>query len=245
MKKLIAVITIAIAIAATAAQITDGFIEKLLSFSVKRLIVEQVFDDLWERAANDDMNETLHHMYRDARGFTYQNLDIKEGDDEAYIQSQTIVMARVKKYFLSGDNLKDTYLAIQPRFKKRFTELDDGEKALLRKKLTDIKTTFELMLDKENQKTYKTWRDRLVESSIRKISQSWLTKNLSAEEIAKRIRAGGLSQDLGRYDLEQETFAVYPNVDIAKFAGRRWKDGGDPLLRNYLEVIDMAIKDVE
>jgi hypothetical protein len=246
MKKLtIAAITATIIIAATGAQITNGFIEKLLSFSVKRLIVEQVFDDLWERSADDDMNETMYHAYRDAREITYQNLDIKEGDDEVYIQARTIVVARVKQYFLSDNNLRDTYLAIQPRFKQRFNELDDGEKVLLRKKLADIKKTFELMLDKENQKKYKSWLDSLVESSTREISQSWLKKNLSAEEIAKRIRAGGLSQNLDRYDLEQETFSIYPNEDIAKFAGRRWREGGDLLLRDYLEVIEMAIKGVE
>jgi hypothetical protein len=209
------------------------------------LIVEQVFDDLWKRSVDSGMKQTAYRLYYEARDTTYQNLGIKHDDWETYIQARTIAVARVKGYFFSGDKLKDTYLAIQPRFKQRFLELDEGEKVLLRKRLADIKTTFELMLDKENQKLYKAWLDRLVESSMYDISQSWLTKNLSAEEVAKRIRAGGLSQNLDLYDLEQKVFGVYPNEDIAKFAGRRWKEGGDPLLRNYLEVVDMAIKDAK
>jgi len=250
MKKLLVILSAVLVLTATGAQIADGLIEKLLRFSVKELLVERVFGEVWKSAKNYGMKESGHGMYYSARESSYKNLGIEydNGGFEAYLQGRTIVVAKIKDYFFSGENLKDTYLAIQPRFKEEFSKLSDKEKDGLRQTFENIKTCFELMLRPENQLMYDQWLTRAAggpDSNSFELSESWLVNNLSAEDIAKRIRAGELKTLPDKWHAEEEAFKAYPDTDIAQFAGRRFKEGGESLLRKYIEVINLAIADAK
>lgn len=242
MKKLIAVIALVSIITATGAQIAEGLIDRLLKFSVKELLVERVFDELWKSAKVWSMKPGGHQLYHSARSVSYDNLGIKYEDRESYIQATTIVVAKVKNYFFDGSNLKEIYLSIQPRFKDEFSKLSNKEKEGIRDTLSDVKSCFELMLEKGNQAAYKKWLEG-EELSNFEISKVWLENNLSVEDITKRIRAGELKETPDEWEIEKESFKAYPDKDIAKFAGRRLKEGGEKLLRKYLEVINLAIAD--
>lgn len=244
MKKLFVILSAALVLTATGAQIADGLIEKLLRFSVKELLVERVFGEVWESAKSWSMKPGGNQLYHSARSVSYDNLGIKYEGWESYLQARTIAMARIKSYFFDGSNLKETYLAIQPRFKEEFLKLSDKEKEGLRQTLLDAKTCFELMLKKEHQATYQKWLEGGDLSNF-ELSRVWLENNLPAEEIAKRIRVGELKETPDQWDIEREAFKAYPDKDIAQFAGRRLKEGGEKLLRRYLEVIDLAIADAK
>lgn len=248
MKKLFIAVSAALILTATAAQIADGLIEKFLKFSVKELLVEHVFEGVWGSAKLYGMKPSGHGLYHSARSSSYEKLGLQWTDWESYLQGRTIIVARVKDYFFTGENLKDTYLAIQPRFKEEFSKLSDKEKEGLRQTLNESKTCFELMLKSENQVVYHKWLTRAAggpDVDSFETSESWLVNNLSAEDIVSRIKAGDLKSLPDPWDAEKEAFKLYPDKDIAKFAGRRFKEGGEPLLRKYIEVIDLAIADAK
>lgn len=245
MKKLTSLVLAALVITASAAQVADGLIKNLLNFSVKELIAGPVFDGVWKSAKSYGMAPSGSGLYYSARESSYDNLGISYNDGgwEAYIQARTIAVARIKSHFSDGENLKDMYLAVKPRFKEEYSKLSDKEKAKLRKTLSDAKTCFEMLLKKENQVAYKEWLDGFPISENRR-ANNWLTENLSADEIAKRIKAGELKDMPEGWEIEEQAFKAYPDEDIAQFAGRRFKDGGEALLRKYIEVIDLAIADM-
>lgn len=248
MKKIFIVASAILAFTASAAQIADDLIDKFLKFSVKDLLVENVFNEVWNSSKLYGMRPSGHKLYRSTRISSYTNLGLHKNDKELYIQGRTIIVARFKSYFFDGENLKDTYLAIQPRFKEEFSKLTEKEKDGLRQTLDQIKISFQLMLKKEQQEKYDGWLD--IESLIDKndttrLAENWLVNNLSAEEIASRVKSGELNSPSDPHIAEQEAFKLYPDMTIAKFAGRRFKDGGEPLLRKYLEVIDLAIADTK
>ncbi len=245
MKKLIVAITAALVLTVTGAQIAEGLISKLLAFSVKELLVERVFDELWKSAKEYGMKETGHGLYYSARDVTYENLGVTDKDGwESYLQGRTIVVARIKGYFFDGSKLKDTYLAIQPRFKEEFKKLPEEQQHNLRRTLSTINVSFQLMLQKENQEKYKKWLEGDIVSDF-SLAEIWLENNLPADEIAKRIRAGELTKTPNQWDLEDKVFEAFPDKDVAKFAGRRLKEGGEDLLKKYIEVIGLAIEDAK
>lgn len=248
MKKLFIAVSSAFALTASAAQIDDSLIDKLLTFSVKDFITESVFDEVWKTAKFYSMELRGYQAYHSARSITYEKLGVTYEDWESYIQGRTIIVARVKAYFFSGENLKDTYLEIQPRLKEEFFKLTQEEKDGLRKTLSNTKMCFETLLKPEQQKVYNVWFESDLlgdDSNNRKLAENWLVNNLSTEDIAKRIRAGELAEPAQKLDSEDEAFKVYPDRDIAKFAGRRFKEGGEDLLRKYIEVIDLVIADTK
>lgn len=243
-------VSVALILTASAAQITQTLIDKLLGFSVKEIITGPVFESVWKSSKTyGGMSPSGYQAYHNARSSTYDNLGLKWTDWESYIQGRTIIVARIKSYFFDGENLKDTYLAIQPRFKTEFSKLSDKEKKGLRQTLSEAKTCFEMMLQLEQQKKYDIWlnEDSLGNSRVDnlKLAENWLVNNLSAEDIAKRIKEGELTEPAEKFDIEEEAFKAYPDKTIAKFSGRRFKEGGEELLRKYIEVIDLAIADVK
>ena len=245
MKRLIVAITVALVLTATGAQIAEGLISKLLAFSVKELLVERVFDELWKSAKDYGMKETGHSLYYSARDKTYENLGVEYNDGwESYLQGRTIVVSRIKAYFFDGSKLKDTYLAIQPRFKEEFKKLPEEQQHNLRRTLSNINVSFQLMLQKENQEKYKKWLEGDILSDFG-LAEIWLENNLPADEIAKRIRGGELTKTPNQWDLEDKVFEAFPDKDVAKFAGRRLKEGGEDLLKKYIEVIGLAIEDAK
>ncbi len=248
MKKLFIAAFATIALTASAAQIDDRLIDKILNFSVKDFIAEHVFDEVWKTAKLYGMEPGGHQAYHSARSATYEKMDLSWEDWESYIQGRTIIIARIKSYFFTGENLKDTYLIIQPRFKEEFSKLTQEEKDGLKKTLYNIKMCFETMLKPEHQKVYNTWFEAELlgyDSNNWKLAENWLVNNLSAEDIANRIRAGELAEPDQNLNIEQDAFKDYPDRDIAKFAGRRFKEGGEDLIHKYLEVIDLAITDAK
>lgn len=247
MKKLFIIASAVLALTASAAQVADSLIDKFLKFSVKDILVEHVFEGVWSSAKLYGMEPSGFRLYHTARSSTYENLGLEWTDWDSYIQGRTIIVARIKGYFFDGENLKDTYLAIQPRFKEEFSKLSYKEKDGLREVLNDTKTCFELILKPDNQAVYKSWLDQTMVGPVDclEMSKIWLENNLSAEDIAKRIKAGELKSLPDKWDAETEAFKIYPDKDIAKFAGRRFKDGGEKLIRKYIEVIDLAIADAK
>jgi len=158
-------------------------------------------------------------------------------------------MTQIKGYFFNGENLKEMYLEIQPRYRAELEKMGLAEKTSLSLKLEEVKLTFEMMLKPQNQDIYWNWYKTITENpTVENIqfARSLIFNNVPAEEIVKKIKAGELSKPiLDKWEVEEQVFKAYPDIDLAQFAGRRWKDGGDNLLRKYIEVIDLAIADIK
>jgi len=249
--KTIAILSALLITLAAGAQITDGFITKFLDFSVKKVLAEQVFDKVWDRFHEENFKTSAYQGYRKTRGTLYESLGLQyDGENVSmYLQGRTIIMTQIKGYFFNGENLKEMYLEIQPRYRAELEKMGLAEKTSLSLKLEEVKLTFEMMLKPQNQDIYWNWYKTITENpTVENIqfARSLIFNNVPAEEIVKKIKAGELSKPiLDKWEVEEQVFKAYPDIDLAQFAGRRWKDGGDNLLRKYIEVIDLAIADIK
>lgn len=245
MKKLFVIIMALIGLV-SAQPIAKDMINRFLTFSVEEVLGEKVFDHVWEYVRSDKFRTSSFQGYHVTRSGLYENLGLEDGDYQSYVQGRTIIIARVKEHFFNGNNLKSLYLSVQPKFQAEVVKLTVEERQQLFLRLNMMKTTFEEMGKPERQALWKKFfRSEQYPKRESDEAQKMLVANLSAKEIAEKIQSGGALQQKARQTDEDLFVAGFEDESLAKFAGRRFGEGGNSLLQKYIAVIDLAIADVK
>lgn len=246
MKKLFITVMALIGLA-SAQPIAKDLINRFLTFSVEEVIGDTVFDDVWGYVSRNDFTTSTYTVYHSGRSNLYENLGLKFDGWETYIQGRTIIVARVKEHFRTGDNLKKFFMHIQPKFRVEVAKLSLKQKQSLFLRLTAVKESFEMMLASERQALHKAWmhEEQYPERKWDE-AEKMLASNMSAADIVKKIEGGALQMTGEAKPTKEDLFLEgFADPEIGKFAARRFREGGSKLLNKYIEVIQLALDDVK
>lgn len=254
MKKLILLLAALIGLVSAKPVITTKLIDRLLNFSIEECASDALFTKIWEGLGRYGFDTDSRSVYHTCRTNTYDSLSFNsdpdmDGDSAAnywtgYIEARTVVVARFKDYLHEGDNLKKMFLRHEPRFHVEISKLDDKQKGRILKNLQTAKQAFELMLDKKKRVEFEKWiAGSQNPSTDYDRAEGILSKNLTAKQTASLIAQGKIGIDV---EPDQNAFFEgFGDKYMAKFAGRRYREGGEALLKKYIVVIDLAIGDVK
>lgn len=225
-------------------QIVALSVDQILPESMILAAINEVEADL---TRYESQNIDWDSAYHSVRQTVYENKAIPgnssdEGnlvEDEPfsiYRVMRTMVVARLKEYLHTKDNLQAFYTKHRPAIKARLAIMKPQSRAVFRAKLASAVMIFKVMRDqptvvaafKANPKdTANGWEDLIL-----------LGENTTAAKAAERIKAGELNAP------SSNPSQAYADPKLARFAARRAIEGGAALVDKYLNVLTMLQNDL-
>jgi len=77
-----------------------------------------------------------------------------------------------------------------------------------------------------------------------KVNREIMRENLSDEQVAQALLAGEGVSYWDFDDFRDQSLSSFPDIELAEFAWRRWSEGGEVLVNQYIEVIGMITEDL-
>lgn len=248
MKKTITILVAMIALLAAAfgAPIRDAMIAKILALQVKKHITAEFIKSAIESRKESfgihgaDFYEVGHVL----RLRTFEEVwpevsKHQSGSDNAwtqYLQLRTLTIAVMKEQLHKGDTLATVYANCRDGFVKTLAGEDQTFVSNLHSFITEGILELESVIDAGNRRKVAKEIEMEGRSHGNHVSdiEAMLAANVPASKIADRI---------------METVIIEipsnpRNLDWPKFAMRRWKEGGEVLVKKYLTVLRLAEKDI-
>jgi hypothetical protein len=246
MKKLL-IILVLLATIAFGAPIRDAVVAKILAAKARKLITPDLIKKVIEtRTPNfGSQSADFFEAYHMVRLRTYEDLFADESHNSAnadavgvrYIQLRTLTVAVMKGQLHTGNTLANVYADCREAFVKTLGDQDPIFVSNLSTLIQSAISEFEsVKIDGDRSKLVKeieSERQSLYGISTSEIEEM-LAANAPAEKIAERIAV----------TVVIEKSANPRNLDMAKFALRRWKEGGKVLCDKYLVVLRLAAADL-
>ncbi len=256
MKKLLTVIALlATAHLAFGSFIKDAVIAKILAIKAEAFITPKFITKVIDSRESNFGTTTcgFYEAYYMCRARTYDLTFVGENANDSesstvgwgnYLQFRTVMVARMKEQLHAGDTLAKVYANCQSEFIKTVSQQGPQFQENLHAMLHDAVAAFEAVTQESRRKgimqmIIKDERDRSDNSMIATI-ESMLAQNRPADEIAQKIKV-----DVEPIDEKDLLDAGLNDLDLAKFALRRWNEGGDALIEKYLVVLRQAEHDVK
>jgi hypothetical protein len=244
-KKLYYIAIFLISAIASAMPIGQSIIERLLNFTLEEAIGNDLLDKVWNESSKYGFDGGASSAYTECRGGVYEKLKLSEiigaGDDSSYwntyYQARTIVVARMKDHFHSGDALEKFAAKNIPRFVEKYNTLDGEHAARVYSIVSDARIAFEMALDPAKRIDCEKRIDAFKVKDPDTIGADILRQNLSAADTAKMVQ----SQMEEPKKVGDVSFKDFGNKYVAEFALRRHKEGGDKLVRKYLMITNSLL----
>lgn len=252
MKKIISLLLV-LATFATAfgASFTETAIAKILAVSAKQFITPEFIAGVIKTREPNFYSDTcdFYAAYYMCRQRTYDTLFMDKTVNESssgefwrmYIKFRTVTVAKFKGELHSENALADVYAACRESFVKTVSGTEPAFRLNLLKMTKEAIAEFEAVKDKAERavimsdiarQDYAEYGD---DGNVE--VEKMLAKHVPATEIAQHVldepSFGTLKADVER-----------KNLDMSKFALRRWNEGGDVLVEKYLTVLRMAKSDI-
>ena len=255
MKTLIACIALLTAFAAAAE--TDTFaslIKKALAIPAQKMLVGKVVDEVIETGIEQfgegEYAPSFHNFFHKTRYAIYSQPGVGEmmrGRDDSYYGLRTIFVSKMKKWLHTSANLCDTYKEnYSGTFRKKIESFSQAKKDLLTYRLKTIRGVFEKLKTPAVQEAFKQLYKTEQGFPNRMSNSEALAENLSEEKIAELIQSDTTEEWRTKAIAAEKAFNdMFEDANLAKFAGRRYLEGGSTLIDQYLALIDLMIADVK
>lgn len=254
MKKILICALILVSVTFAAAPSTiSALVADIMAIPAEQLIAEEVVAKILGEGVDDALkyNDVDFDIgYYNVRSITYSQKSLEQfsGYDpfNNYVAMRTVVVAKVKEYLHTGDNLKAMYLKHRPAIQAKFKVLPPAAKIRAQAKIASAYGTFAAFKNGDVQKRFIAFQEaERSRHSNRFADLSLLGSNTSAEGVAQAVASGELERGDKAEEAEKAFLAQFKDPDLAKFAGRRVVEGGEhnALLEKYLEVITLMLED--
>ncbi len=239
--------------AAFGASLRDTVINKILSIQVQKFLTPEFISSVISTRTPDfdEAECSFADSYYVCRDRTYESLfggwegleDAKNNDsdnDDLYYQLRTVAVAKLKAELHQGDTLMEVYQNCRPAFVKTIARQSPAFRQHLQAFIEEAIESFTSVKDKDYRSKFSYYLEvqnvRLYGVS-NSIIENMLASNRPAEEIAKQVLNSPVAA-------EDKSFQAPPDVDLSKFALRRWNEGGTTLVGKYLAVLQLMQKDL-
>lgn len=234
------------------ASLRDAVVEKLLALKAREFINATLATNVIKEHHNfSATNATFHAIYYDCRSQSYElafngsRVEIEDGNKpwsfNRYYYLRSIVVAQIKEQLHQGDSLVEVYTLLRPDMLKALTTQDvEFRRNLLETVKTGIKA-FTFVQKKEYRDNFTAYI-ALEDKDQTNTKLTGIEAMLAANKSAKEIVAFNESED---DVVEVPAFTPLPDIDLAKFALRRYNEGGDVLVKKYLTILRTAQEDIE
>jgi hypothetical protein len=251
MKRILIVLTALVTLtAAFGAPIKDAVIAKILALKAKEFINPAFVKKVVESRHYDfgDTSCDFYSAYYECRRNSYEGIFKESGSDSdespswnQYLRLRTIVVAQMKEQLHSGTTLLETYNSCRDAF---ITTIGAQQPEFRANLIAMIKHAIGEFEKVENEPT-RTEVEVVAAIEERKLHgdtdeadlEAMLVQNLSAAETARIVEKLPADSQTNKPESSQ-------NLDMTKFALRRWNEGGMALVKKYLVVLRLAEKDV-
>lgn len=254
MKKLIACIVLLTALVAVAevSNITT-LIDKVIAIPAEKFLVGKVVEAVVTAGLEEATEEKsdFQSFYYDARSACFEVPEASEvmwgqRDNDWYWSARALIITKLKKHLHTGTALCETYKAsYSETFRAKVSGMTQVEKDALKAKLTATYGTFTMMKSEPIKLAFTTFQK--AEQQVYRMDSGdlLLSKNLTEEEVGEQIKAGEMNKRQTAEDAEQAFVLMFTDPHLAKFAGRRYLEGGDALIDQYLALITAMSTDAK
>ncbi len=257
MKKNLAITAILFAITSLVFGIAvrDAFAQKLLDLVVREFLNPKFISGLVEKNPPALYKDGLHFdgAYYEARERSYSALFAEDatvrGDDNRYYYLRTVAVAKFKEELHKGTTLMDVYQDAREEFKKSIESMPSEFKNALLALIDEASMNFTNTLNQQYRNDFvhanaiaAKERDEEIKNLEIQVLESLLINHKSAEEIVAAKEHG--FPNLPVLPKPSAAFKLPKDLDSAKFAMRRFDEGGKELVGKYLTVLKLMRADV-
>jgi hypothetical protein len=214
-------------------------IPTILSLQVPDLLEENVIGEALRTASKEfteyQSTPTFRRLYWEGRRAVFGSL----WDHKLYDQVRALVLTRVKNYLHQPGNLAALYTKSRPQLLENMQTLSVDQRGRLGLQLLAAQQTFTSMKDPATHEIFKH-----IDEVRKKVDRDAMRENLSDEEMAQAI----ISREVISYwdfdEFRRQELAKFADWELAEFAWRRYCEGGDVLIDEYLKVIGLLSVDL-
>jgi hypothetical protein len=213
-------------------------VTELATIKAADILAEQIIDKVILAAISEIKDSTdakFRWGYRSARGVILDDIHY----DKHYEHVRALVVTKVKNHLHQDGSLAKCYQDHRLKAIETFKGLKPEEKSRLALKLLAAQQTFTKIKDPASTKLFTE-----LDNVRKKYNNELMRKNLSDEEMAEAILDGELVTYRDFDEYRSGALSIFEDQDLAEFAWRRWCEGGETLVNQYLEVINMVSEDL-
>lgn len=254
MKKLIACIALLTALVTAAETETlTALINKVIAIPAEKLLVGKMVDAVVSAGIEKSTEErpSFQSFYYDTRAACFELPEASEvmwtkQNNDWYWSARALIITKLKKHLHTGTTLCETYKNnYSEAFRTKVSTMTRVEREALKVKLASAYGTFAMMKSAPIQTAFTAFQK--AEQQVYRMDSGdvLLSKNLTEEEVGAQISAGEMSKRQVAEDAEQAFILMFTDPHLAKFAGRRYLEGGDQLIDQYLALITTISADAK